>query len=230
MPPRVIAIGDIHGCAAALGTLIEIVRPQPDDTIIPLGDCIDRGPDSRGVIEQLLALRDKCRLVPLMGNHEEMMLNFVDGKPQPDDWLECGGAATVASYGSSSDPAAIPREHVEFIRGWGDYLETSTHFFAHASYESQRPLAKQHWQTMRWHSLKFGIPDPHETGKIAVVGHTSLKDGEVLDLGYLICIDTYCWGGGWLTALDTTTGEIWQVSRDGQLRRDPATAQAAEPL
>jgi serine/threonine protein phosphatase 1 len=218
MRQRVIAIGDVHGCAVALRALLELVKLRPEDTLIPLGDCVDRGPESRQVIEQLLALRQTCRLVPLMGNHEEMMLNSLDGRPQPDDWWDCGGAATMASYSRERDVRAIPSEHVSFIRSWGDCYETDTHFFVHASYEPERPLTEQHWQTMRWQSLKFGIPEPHESGKIAVVGHTSLKDGEILDLGHLICIDTYCWGGGWLTALDATSGEIWQVDRDGRVR------------
>ena len=68
------------------------------------------------------------------------------------------------------------------------------------------------------------------SGKTAVVGHTSLKDGEVLDLGHLVCIDTYCWGGGWLTALETTTGQIWQVDREGRLRQDTESIQPAKPL
>jgi serine/threonine protein phosphatase 1 len=218
MPSRVIAIGDVHGCASALRKLIEHINPQPDDTLIPLGDCIDRGPESRQVVEELLALREQCRLVPLLGNHEEMMLNFLDGRPQPDDWLECGGDATLASYGGSREAPAVPPEHVAFIRTWGDCFETDSHFFVHASYEPTRPLTQQHWQTLRWHSLKFGVPGPHCSGRTAIVGHTSLKDGEILDLGYLICIDTYCWGGGWLTALDVSSGCIWQVDRTGRLR------------
>ncbi len=79
MASRIIAIGDIHGCSAALRSLTEIIAPQADDTLIPLGDCVDRGPDSCGVLEQLLILRDRCRLFPLLGNHEEMMLNYLDG-------------------------------------------------------------------------------------------------------------------------------------------------------
>jgi serine/threonine protein phosphatase 1 len=71
---------------------------------------------------------------------------------------------------------------------------------------------------MRWQSLKMMVPGPHVSGKTAVVGHTSLKDGDILNLGHLICIDTYCWGGGWLAALDTTTDQLWQVDRDGGLR------------
>ena len=96
--------------------------------------------------------------------------------------------------------------------------QTDTHFFVHASYEPDRPLAEQHWQT---HALAFAArlgAGAARSGKIAVVGHTSLKDGEILDVGHLVCIDTYCWGGGWLTALDATSGQIWQVDRDGRMR------------
>jgi serine/threonine protein phosphatase 1 len=125
----------------------------------------------------------------------------------------------LASYGGSREAPAVPPEHVAFIRTWGDCFETDSHFFVHASYEPTRPLTQQHWQTLRWHSLKFGVPGPHCSGRTAIVGHTSLKDGEILDLGYLICIDTYCWGGGWLTALDVSSGCIWQVDRTGRLRQ-----------
>ena len=219
MPPRVIAIGDIHGCAVALRALVEVIQPTADDTLITLGDCVDRGPESRQVIEQLFQLREQCRLIPLVGNHEEMMLNVLDGKPQPDDWMQCGGAQTIESYrGADGKVRPIPDDQVAYIRTWGDYFETDSHFFVHGGYEPDRPLTHQHWQTMRWQSLKFGIPEPHVSGKTAVVGHSSQKSGEVLNLGHLVCIDTYCWGGGWLTALDTTSGQTWQVNREGHLR------------
>jgi serine/threonine protein phosphatase 1 len=217
---RVIAIGDIHGCAKALRAIIDAICPQRDDTLITLGDCVDRGPESRQVIDELLALRDRCILIALLGNHEEMMLNFLDGIPQPDNWLDVGGMATCKSYSPRLNCREIDPVHVEYIRSWGDCYETKSHFFVHASYEPERPLANQHWQTMRWQSLKFGVPAAHVSGKTAVVGHTSLKDGDVLNLGHLVCIDTYCWGGGWLTALDADAGQIWQVDRDGRLRTD----------
>src|SRR5437588_7691437 len=149
MPQRVIAIDDIKGCARALRALIEAMRLQPDDTLIPLGDAIDRGPESRQVIDELLSLRERCRLVPLLGNHEEMMLNYLDGKPQPDNWLEVGGAATVESYREAEGKLFQPSsEHIEFIRTWGDYFETDSYFFVHASYEPERRLGEQHWRTM----------------------------------------------------------------------------------
>jgi serine/threonine protein phosphatase 1 len=217
--PRIIAIGDIHGCSTALRALVAAIRPRPEDALIPLGDCIDRGPDSRGVIDDLLALRERCRVVPILGNHEEMMINFLEGRPQPDDWLTCGGDATLKSYQAPDGKlGSVPLEHIEFIRTWGDCFETDRQFFIHASYEPDRPLSQQHWQTMRWQTLRSNIPDPHQTGKVAIVGHTSLKDGEILNVGHLVCIDTYCWGGGWLTAYDATTGQIWQADRHGRLR------------
>jgi serine/threonine protein phosphatase 1 len=218
MPQRVIAIGDVHGCANALRTLLKAIQPSSGDTLIMLGDCIDRGPDSRDVIQQVLNLRDVCRLVPLLGNHEEMMLNYLDGRPQPDDWLLCGGAATLASYGGQRSTADVPPEHVSFIRGWGDYFETDTHFFCHGGYAPDRPLAGQRWNVFRWDSLRCGVPGRHYSGKIAIVGHTPQSSGEVFDVGHLRCIDTYCYGGRWLTALDVTTGQVWQANESGQLR------------
>jgi serine/threonine protein phosphatase 1 len=199
--------------------LVETLDLQKEDTLVVLGDCVDRGPRSADVIDQLLALRDKCRLVPLLGNHEEMMLNFLDGRPQPDNWLLCGGGATLDSYTRVDKQAGIPTEHLDFIRSFVDYFESPTHFFVHGAYHPDQPLPEQRWQNWRWHSLRDMVPGPHVSGKHAVVGHTSQKSGEILDLGHLTCIDTFCWGGGWLTALDAASGEIWQADRDGRLRR-----------
>jgi serine/threonine protein phosphatase 1 len=72
---------------------------------------------------------------------------------------------------------------------------------------------------LRWESLRNHQPGPHYSGKPAVVGHTAQKDGEILDLGHLKCIDTYCYGGYWLTALDVLSGRIWQADPGGQLRK-----------
>jgi serine/threonine protein phosphatase 1 len=78
--PREIAVGDSHGCSKALHALIEAIQPSPEDTIITLGDYIDWGPDSRGVLDQLIALGQRCTLVPLRGNHEEMLLAAREGR------------------------------------------------------------------------------------------------------------------------------------------------------
>lgn len=219
MAARTIAIGDIHGCSAALASLLEAIGPRPDDTIVALGDYVNRGPDGRGVIEQLIELERRCRLVPILGNHDQMLLEARAGK-YPIEWLlDMGGAATLDSYGPGRDPGLVPDEHCAFLRRCLDFHETDAHIFTHANYLSDVPMAEQSVAMLRWESLRDSVPGPHRSGKTVIVGHTSQKTGEVLDLDYLKCIDTYCHGGGWLTALDVSTEEIWQVDRAGEIRR-----------
>ena len=217
MPARTIAIGDIHGCSTALSALVQAIDPQPADTIVALGDYVDRGIDSKGVIDQLTALADRCCLVPLLGNHDEMMLHARNGKDDFRFWLNCGGDAALDSYGSTSRLDLIPSAHFRFLERCLLYFETDTHFFVHANYKPDLPLDKQDDYTLRWLSLRDFVPLPHCSGKIAVVGHTPQPD--VLDLGHLICIDTGCCNGGWLTALDVASGVKWQVDGRGQLRQ-----------
>ena len=218
MTGRIIAVGDIHGCAEALKTLITAIAPTPDDTIVTLGDYVDRGPDSRGVIDQLIELGKICRLVPLMGNHEEMMLEVVNGKQSPYRWLQYGGVETLDSYGFFGDMSVIPESHHEFFRSMKDFYETESHFFVHANYDPELPLDKQSVHSLRWLKLTDVTPEPHLNGKRAIVGHTHDRGGEIFDVGHLTCIDTYCYGGGWLTALEVNTNTLWQTNAEGQLR------------
>ncbi len=217
MPGRTIAIGDIHGCALALGSLLDVIRPQPNDAIVTLGDYINRGPDSRGVLNRLIALDEQCRLIPLLGNHEQMLLEARMGI-HPTTWLGMGGIATLASYGNGRDLAVIPESHFAFLESCLDYHETNTHIFVHASYDPGLPMDEQSNLMLRWESLRDTIPARHHSGKTVIVGHTAQRSGKVLDLGYLKCIDTHCWGGGWLTALDVDAGELWQADEAGRLR------------
>lgn len=218
MPGRIIAIGDIHGCLPALHALLEVIDPQPDDTLVALGDYVDRGPDSRGVIDLLICLAGHCRLVPLLGNHDEVMLDVCDGREDVRaDWSLFGGDATVASY-DGLVPEGVPQPHVDFLQDCLLYYETPSHFFVHGNYEAHLPLQAQIPEVLLWDSLKFRHPGPHVSGKTAIVGHTAQRDGEILDLGYLRCIDTCCYGDGWLTALDVETGQVWQADKEGRMR------------
>jgi serine/threonine protein phosphatase 1 len=218
MPGRIIAIGDIHGCLTALNTLLRQVDPQGKDTIVALGDYVDRGPDSRGTIDRLIELKKQCNLVALLGNHDYILLMIAKGsKDLMDDWLRFGGDATVASYGNKS-PVVLPAEHLAFFHECRLYYETERHFFVHGNYAQELPLAEQDPELMLWDSLKRRVPGPHCSGKTAIVGHSSQKSGEVLDLGYVKCIDTCCYGGGWLTALDVRSGRLWQANQRGALR------------
>jgi len=217
-PPRTIAIGDIHGCLAALEKLLEAVRPRPEDTVVTLGDYVDRGPDSRGVIERLLQLWRECHLVPLLGNHDEMMLKVHDGQTELyTDWMLFGGNATLESY-HTNRPEVLPTGHIDFLRSCPLLHETERCFFVHGNYLADLPFHAQPRETLLWESLRIRRPGRHCSGKVAIVGHASQKSGEILDLGYLKCIDTWCYGNGWLTALDVDSGQFWQVDKTGKPR------------
>ncbi len=219
MPHRVIAIGDIHGCLAALETVLAAVDPRAEDTIVTLGDYVDRGPDSRGVLERLIALGNQTHLVPLLGNHDEMLLDICRGRMDIlADWLTFGGDATLASYGSEK-PADVWPTHIEFLARCPLTFQTEKHFFVHANYSADVPLEQMPREVVLWESLKRRLPPPHVSGKTAIVGHTAQKSGEVLDLGYLKCIDTWCYGDGWLTAMDVITGQLWQANKAGMPRK-----------
>jgi len=218
MPGRIIAIGDIHGCLAALRAVLDAVQPGRDDTIVTLGDYVDRGPDSRGVLETLMALAKQTKLVPLLGNHDEMMLEVCRGRNfLPAYWLHFGGDATLASYGAS-EPADVLPAHVEFLARCGVVFETERFIFVHASYRPEVPIDQLTRRVLLWESIRDYLPGPHVSGKTVIVGHTAQKTGEVLDLGYLRCIDPWCYGNGWLTAMDVESGQVWQADKGGRLR------------
>ena len=95
---RTIAIGDIHGCASALDRLLYEIQPTQTDTIIGLGDYVDRGMESARVIETLIDLVSRCRLIPLIGNHELMMYKALQGNEKDFGfWYQHGGSATLAT-------------------------------------------------------------------------------------------------------------------------------------
>ncbi len=197
--------------------MLAAIAPTDGDTIISLGDYVDRGPDSRGVIEQLLDVRERCRLVPLIGNHEVMMLDALDqGGDRLQYWLACGGRETLDSYGGSWDD--VTEEHCEFLRKLLPHHETATDIFVHANYQYDLPMKDQPRYLTLWEHISFRPPPRHESGKTVFVGHTPQRSGEILDLDHVVCIDTGCAYGGWLTAIDVDTRQVWQADLGGNLR------------
>lgn len=219
MAGRTIAIGDIHGCDKALAAILDAIQPTTQDTIITLGDYIDRGPNSKRVVERLLELKKACILIPLLGNHEQMLLAAIENKADAEFWIQCGGQATLESYGG--DLRGIPDDHLKFVRECTFAYETETHLFVHANYDSAAPINEQDDYVMLWKHLTVPLPDPHISGKIAVVGHTPQMSGDILNAGHLICIDTWCFGDGWLTAFDIESMAVTQCNQKGELRSRP---------
>jgi serine/threonine protein phosphatase 1 len=217
---RILAVGDIHGCSKAFDRLLEVVAPTREDLIVTLGDYVDRGPDSFGVLERLLSLRRSFRLVPLKGNHEQMMLDARLGYGPLSDWLSSGGRQTLASYsvlGDGGKLVDVLPEHWDFLEtGLVAWYETDSHFFVHANAYPNLPLCEQPDSMLFWEF--FDDPEPHRTGKIMVCGHTSQKSGVPRNLGHAICIDTWAYADGWLTCLDVTSGRVWQTRQSGEQR------------
>jgi serine/threonine protein phosphatase 1 len=219
---RTLAIGDVHGCSGALRALLDAVKPTPDDLIVTLGDYVDRGPDSYGVIDQLLQLRRTHRLAALRGNHEEMMLLARQDEDKLNSWLECGGKKTLASYSPLGDAGKlvdVPDEHWDFLETvCTDWHETATHIFVHANVCPTLRMDEQLTLMLRWGVLDRSRSEPHYSGKVMVCGHTQQRSGLPLNLGHAVCIDTWAYGDGWLTCLDVRSGRVWQANRAERVR------------
>ncbi|HEX3657686.1 MAG TPA: metallophosphoesterase family protein [Pirellulales bacterium] len=220
---RTLAIGDIHGCKSALDVILEEVDPQPDDLVVLLGDYVDRGPDSSGVLDRVLALRQRCRCVALKGNHDLMMLAAREDEEHFREWLQCGGRQALASYGAGEDRAAfadaIPTRHWRFLKeDCASYHVAGAYFFVHANVCPDLPLTDQPDYMLYWERLEPTVWRPHESGKTMICGHSAQRSGRPLVLDHAVCIDTRVYGDGWLTCLDVRSEKYWQANERGEKR------------
>ena len=212
---RLFAIGDIHGCSVALKRLDEEIGFRATDTIVTLGDYVDRGPDSCGVIDFLIHLRSRSNLIVLRGNHEIMMLRAQHDRSLLTEWLANGGDRTLDSYEAMSFDD-VPELHWDFLHSTVAYHETQRDFFVHANAYADIPLADQPDYMLFWEF--FGHPSLHQSGKRMVCGHTAQRSGQPLDVGHAVCIDTFAHGGGWLTCLEARSNFYWQATQNGEIR------------
>jgi serine/threonine protein phosphatase 1 len=202
--PVTYVIGDIHGCLRPLQRLLKKIAPQPGDEVIFIGDYIDRGPESREVVEMLLGLPYPS--VFLLGNHEKMLLDYLTG----DDggiYLPNGGLATLKSYGG--DFANIPPAHLSFFHGLRPKYETPGFLFVHAGIRPMVPLDNQTVDDLVWIRQEF-FQFVGRYPKPVVFGHTPLR--QVLLTPDRIGIDTGCVYGGKLTCVKLPSREVIQVA------------------
>lgn len=223
---RLFVIGDIHGCARELETLLAGLPLAAGDTLVCVGDYIDRGPDSRRVIDLLLALRRRANLdtVYLRGNHEDMCLGYLGrGGHWGEAWQLNGGIPTLKSYGI--DPrlpghevlARLPREHVDFLESLQLYWLTEGYLVVHAGIRPDRPLPEQDEEDLLWIREDF-IRSQHPLPETVVFGHTPQRN-VLVDLPYKIGIDTGCVYGGALTGVELREGVVYQVRFGDQRMR-----------
>lgn len=238
---RILAFGDIHGCPRALDALLEAVNPGADDLVIMLGDYIDRGPDSKKVMERLIGLQDDLNIIPLAGNHEEMILDWRDKNYLAAlTWWANGGLATLRSYCRGDERwlirmfwesfnfprtseyhdaacALIPQEHWDFFENCLDWFETDDYIFVHGQVNPMLEMAEQSRHVLRW-SRFYSLEKPHKSGKKVICGHTPQYNGRPADIEHAVCIDTYLYGGQWLTCFDVLNSKYYQANYLGQIR------------
>ncbi len=202
---RLLAVGDIHGCLDRLKALMEKVRPGQRDRIVFLGDYIDRGPDPKGVIDYLLGFR---RLFPgsvfLRGNHEEMFLDFMEGRNE-ELYLVNGGATTLASFGWEK-ARRLPRPHFEFLTGLPLLHEADGFVFVHAGLRPGVAVADQNPRDLLWIREEF-ISSDFDWGATVVFGHTPLR--KTLWQANKIGLDTGAVYGRRLTCCDVKRRRCW---------------------
>lgn len=229
----VYAIGDIHGRLDLFERMLARIRN--DDLaaverplIVLLGDYVDRGPDSAGVLDRILALRDEtwCDVEVLLGNHEETLLTFLHSAKQGPSWIDYGGGSALASYGvalppSRTDPAqweevrkafeaALPAAHLALLREMKYMVRVDDYVFVHAGIQPDMPLDEQGAETFLWVRSAFMAAEK-ACDYVVVHGHT--PEDTPANKRWRIGIDSGAYATGTLTAvrLKDTSRDIIQV-------------------
>jgi len=212
---KMFAIGDIHGCLDQLRRLIRDIPADPEnDTLVFIGDYIDRSNGSPDVVDYILGLKKTYqKMICLCGNHESMLLKYLDGADE-EMYLFNGGAMTLNDYGISllDSPrirkAKIPADHLRFYESLLPYYETDQFIFVHAGLRPGIPLARQSVQDMQWIRQAF-IDSGYDFGKRVLFGHTHFSAPLVAE--NKIGIDTGAVYGGRLTCAELPTLKFYQV-------------------
>lgn len=191
------AIPDLHGRADLLQTAIaRLEREYSGGKIVFLGDYIDRGPDSREVIEILMAGPQKLgwQWVCLKGNHEDMLLAAHEGG-ESDMWLCNGGVQTIASYALSSGVGKVPQDHLDWCRALPTWHDDGKRLFVHAGVEPGRTIQDQGEHVLLWIRYEPRNADIRWPGRHIVHGHTPERHGPML-YEHRTNLDTYAVGTG----------------------------------
>jgi serine/threonine protein phosphatase 1 len=233
---RIYAIGDIHGRCDLLNKLLaqieadDLDREQSDTKLIFLGDLVDRGSDSKGVIERLMALRDASPNVRfLMGNHEELLILAYEGDRRATGLFNrVGGRETLLSYGMSTqayDEADldqlsgliadhIPTSHIDFLRSFEDWILAGDYLFVHAGIRPGYSIEEQEPSDVRWIRREF-TENNDDHGVMVIHGHSIVEEIDVQ--ANRIGIDTGAYATGRLTAIGIEADERWFIQTESQI-------------
>lgn len=229
---RIYAFGDVHGRVDLLKRLLDAIvedtaqsaRSWDRCEVIGLGDYLDRGPDSRGVLDLLIANRpaETCTMTFLKGNHEDAFLTALADAGALPSWLDFGGAATLVSYGvqpiaGTPTPeraermraglaASVPGPHLDLLRSMPPSLRLGDFFFVHAGVRPGRALDRQDTQDLLWIRQEFLVSRRYH-GAVVVHGHHMVREPEIL--GNRMGLDTGAYCTGILTCLVLEGAQSW---------------------
>lgn len=226
-PARIFAVGDIHGCNDETVVLLDHLKGaqklSQEDLVIFIGDYVDRGSQSKEVIDTLLKFRvDYPRTIFLRGNHEDMLLSFVGEEGREGKaYLFNGGADTLLSYGVPKEGSpdevrtnfikALPPDHMSFLQRLENYVLIGDYCFVHAGLNPLRDLRAQIEADLFWIREEF-ISNIHFFKKTIVFGHTPYED-VMFHLPYKIGIDTGLVYGNCLSCIEVVNRDIFQVEK-----------------
>ncbi len=219
---KLFCIGDVHGCSKTLSDLLMRLRLDKDDQIIFIGDYIDRGPDSRGVIDQILDLRAKgFQVTTLLGNHEYMFIETLDPEADVEFWEDrCGGLQTLASFGVASYRDLDP-VYRSFFQGLEFHVKIEGHIFVHAGLDFSTPDIFENRYAMLW--ARQTVVDTKKLGRKRIIhGHTPqprnitelqrqrIRTNRILNIDNG-CVYPHVEGLGYLTAYELTENMLYHV-------------------
>lgn len=224
---RAYVVGDIHGCLEEASRLIDFIvngqKLNEDDHLIFLGDYIDRGSNSKGVIDYILNLRKEqiTNVHCLKGNHEEIFLQFYHNQISPfkEHYLANGGFECIQSYGYVPEDVLlgevefeISDEHMEFYNSLDIGIELDKHILVHAGLNPKLKITEQKEEEVLWIRDPF-IRNRHNFERIVIFGHTPLKS-PYIDIPYKVGIDTGLVYGNMLTSIELRSMKMFHIRKD----------------
>ena len=214
---RVYAVGDIHGCLIELNSLLATILNDAagydgERQLVFLGDYVDRGPDSKGVLNRLLSPEEGFIAHYILGNHDQTLLDFLENPSLFRDWRDFGGRETLMSYGVTPPRfdneeaysqardklrSAMPQSHLDFLRSLQYSVTIGSYHFVHAGVRPGVLLDRQAPEDLLWIRDEFLLSNT-DHGKTIVHGHTPME--EPVKLSNRISVDTGVYATGKLTA------------------------------
>lgn len=201
---KIYCISDIHGCYEKLENLLNKISLQEEDEFVFLGDYIDRGPESKKVLDLLLSIKSKFKSTFLLGNHEQMFLDFLKRPKMDDLFLYNGGYKTLENFEKINENGEgiwdVGDKYIDFLTSMKLWYETEDYFFVHAGVPDidLEEITEKNKETLLWVRDSF-LESEYMWGKTIIHGHTPIKEIDIY--GEKINIDTGCVYGGELSCL-----------------------------